>query len=76
MAKEYKIYTREEKKSYAKKFTKSQIESYRKGVRYGFLQGIHKTNNKNVSDRKQAKKRNYTREEYDSLFDDVNNLSF
>lgn len=74
MAKEYRLYTREEKMRYAKKFTKSQRESYRKGIRNGFLQGIHKNNNKDVSAMKQPKKRQYSKEEYDSLFDDVKNI--
>ena len=34
--------TREEKMQYAKRFSKGERESYRKGVRQGFLQGIHK----------------------------------
>lgn len=74
MAKEYRLYTREEKMRYAKKFTKSQRESYHKGIRNGFLQGIHKNNNKDVSAMKQARKRYYTEEEYNSFFDDVKNI--
>lgn len=30
-----------EKKSYAKQFTKKEVEAYRKGKRAGFLDGVH-----------------------------------
>lgn len=44
--KNYKEPTTQQKKEYAKQFTKKQIDSYQKGKRIGFLKGIH-TNKKN-----------------------------
>lgn len=37
----YKPRTTEEKKEYAKKFPKKEIEAYRKGKKAGFLSGVH-----------------------------------
>ncbi len=62
--------TREEKQAYAKKFSKKEIDSYHKGVRMGFLQGIHK---RKYSDKKPIA-RKYTQAEFDSLFDDIHNI--
>ena len=39
----FKKWSKDEKIAYAKrkKFSKPQLESYRKGNRYGVLQGVH-----------------------------------
>lgn len=39
----YTKWTTEQKREFARnrKFSKPQLESYRKGKRYGFLQGVH-----------------------------------
>lgn len=67
--------TKEEKRKYAKRFSEKERDSYRKGIRYGFLQGIHKNKkNNSITDRKAAKKRHYTKAEYDALFDDIENI--
>lgn len=68
--KKYTPRTREEKIEYAKKFSKREIDSYRKGVRMGFLQGIHKS--KKVD--KRINNRQYTKAEFDSFFDDIKDI--
>ena len=70
MSKKYIPRTKEEKMQYAKRFSKGERESYRKGVRQGFLQGIHK---RKYAD-KSANKRHYTKEQFDSLFDDITKI--
>lgn len=71
MSKKYIPRTKEEKMQYAKRFSKGERESYRKGVRQGFLQGIHKLKKSLPKD---AKKRHYTKEQFDSLFDDITKI--
>lgn len=68
--KKYIPRTREEKMAYAKMFSKGERDSYRKGVRMGFLQGIHK---RKYADKKPTA-RNYSQAEFDSLFDDIRNI--
>ena len=67
--------TKEEKRKYAKRFSEKERDSYRKGIRYGFLQGIHKNKkNMSITDRKDAPRRNYSKQFLDSLYDDIENI--
>ena len=75
MAEEYKKYTREEKIQFAKRFTNQERACYKAGIRYGFLQGIHKkSNTKNITDRKKPVKRQYDPKLLNSLFDNIENI--
>ena len=65
--KKYKPYTLEQKRAYAKQFTKKERESYRKGKRQGFLEGVHKPIKKNSR---------YTKEEINGLFTNVKDIKF
>ena len=58
----------EEKKAFAKQFSKKEVDSYRKGKRLGFLEGVHK------GSKKLAVTRKYTKEQLDSLFDKVEDI--
>lgn len=69
--KKYRQYSLEEKRKFAKQFTKSQRESYRAGKRQGFLEGIHKTVKKNSM--KTANQRKYSDIEYRNMFTDLRN---
>ena len=69
--KKYRQYSLEEKRKFAKRFTKSQRESYRAGKRQGFLEGIHKTGKKNSM--KTANQRKYSDIEYRNMFTDLRN---
>ena len=69
--KKYRQYSLEEKRKFAKRFTKSQRESYRAGKRQGFLEGIHKTVKKNSM--KTANQRKYSDIEYRNMFTDLRN---
>lgn len=69
--KKYRQYSLEEKRKFAKRFTKSQRESYRAGKRQGFLEGIHKIGKKNSM--KTANQRKYSDIEYRNMFTDLRN---
>ena len=69
--KKYRQYSLEEKRKFAKRFTKAQRESYRAGKRQGFLEGIHKTVKKNSM--KTANQRKYSDIDYRNMFTDLRN---
>lgn len=72
--KKYRQYSLEEKRKFAKRFTKSQRESYRAGKRQGFLEGIHKTGKKNSM--KTANQRKYSNSDFKKMFTDLKNIEF
>lgn len=69
--------SKEEKIAFSKKFTKEQIESYKKGKRLGFLEGVHKKPKSNAVNERYAKPlkiNSYTSEELAKMFDDINSV--
>ena len=69
-SKKYFPYSKAQKIAYGKKFTKSELDSYRKGKRMGFLEGIHKKKNNSKS----YSQRNYTDSQYKEFYTDIDKL--
>ena len=68
----FKQMSTQQKQQYAKKFTPSERNSYRKGKRNGWLTHYHATKNwykKSLPKALDFEQRKYTKAEHDALFD-------
>lgn len=84
MAKVFKKWSLDDKRIYAKQFSKKEIESYRKGKKNGFMQGIFASNIKRKIYSKgkitSGSKNNdfightFTKNELDSLYDNIDTV--
>ena len=72
--KKYRQYSLEEKRKFAKRFTKAQRESYRAGKRQGFLEGVHKNGKKPSF--KTGTQRKYSNSDFKKMFTDLKNIEF
>ena len=70
----FKQMTCAEKMQYAKKYSKSQVASYRVGKRNGWLECYHSGKiNKN---KPEFTRRKYTKEQFANLYDDLNKVKW
>lgn len=76
---EFKKWTTEQKKQYAKQFTARERQIYQRAKRNGFLEAVHNPKVVSLADYNKGTvkggsgfmSRNYSKEELNNLFDDV-----
>lgn len=66
---QFKEFSIEQKKKFAKQFSPQQRAGYRKGQRNGYLKAVFK-----YKDKPNFKQRTYTKEDFNNLFDDLSKV--
>ena len=71
---QYKLWSREQKQAFAKKFSVKEREAYRKGKRNGWLARHHDKSGKYDKKKSSFMTHKYTDKELNSLFDDLDKV--